>query len=114
MANLKFSALTTAPDLSEADFIAGIRLNEDATYSNYKYTAAQVIAWAVDQTRKAITIAEDTTEITDNWIDGKVVQLIITGGQAFMLDVDFTQSGDTLTAVGGLTFTTAQKVVLML
>ncbi len=112
MANIKFSELPEAPELSGLDFIVGIKDNEDATFTNYIYPAAEFMAYVTSLSRKMITVGSDGTEIIDSWIDGKSIQSIITNGQAYLLDVDYTQAGDTLSGVG-ISFYTSQKVLLI-
>jgi hypothetical protein len=112
MANIKFSELPQSPDLLGLDFIVGIRDNEDTTFTNYIYPATEFMAYVTSLSRKMITVASDGTEITDAWIDGKEIQAIITNGQAYLLDDNFTQSGDTITGVG-ISFYTSQKVLLI-
>jgi hypothetical protein len=112
MANIKFSELPQSPDLLGLDYIVGIRDNEDTTFTNYIYPATEFMAYVTSLSRKMITVASDGTEITDSWIDGKSIQAIITNGQAYLLDVDYTQAGDTLSGVG-ISFYTSQKVLLI-
>lgn len=108
----KFSELDVQDTLASVDLIVGIKDNGDGTFTNYTYSYSGIIAAAKTETRKAITATTDSSDLTDSWIDGKDIQCIITQSQAYLLDEDYTQSGDTITGLN-ITFFTGQKILLI-
>lgn len=114
MPNIKFSELNTAPEFSELDYIVGIRYNEETElYENYIYQAADVKEYVKGQLRKIITVSEDGNSITDTNFIGNSVQALLTDNQVYILDVDFTQDGDTITG-NRISFYTSQKILVLL
>lgn len=114
MPNIKFSELDTAPEFSELDYIVGIRYNEETElYENYIYEAAEVKEYVKAQLRKIITVSEDGSSITNPVFDGNSVQALLTDNQTYLLDVDFTQDGDTITG-NRISFYTSQKILVLL
>jgi hypothetical protein len=99
MATLKLSGFDTAPDLIDVDFFIGVRDNGDGTFSNYKYTYAQVAALASGATQVRITVGADGSTITNSFFSTNTITKIFTNNQVYLSDVDFTQSGDTITGV---------------
>lgn len=110
MARIKLSAFDTAPDVNSFDYFVGVRDNDDGTFSNYKYTAAQIAA----QSRLVYIIEDDGTDhITDAWIEGKDIQVAFAGGAAYLEGENFTVDGDTVTFLDRVVFSVGQKVILM-
>jgi hypothetical protein len=114
MPNIKFSELNTAPDLSELDYIVGIRYNEETElYENYTYPANTFKEYVKALSRKIITVSEDGNSITDNNFTGNEVQALLTDNQVYIRDVDFTQDEDTITGLI-ISFYTSQKILVLL
>lgn len=111
MAREKLSAFNTAPDVNEMDYFVGVRDNGNGTFSNYKYTAAQI----AENARLVYIITEDGTDhITDPWIEGKDIQIALAGGASYLEGENFTVLGDTVTFLDRIAFSLGQKVILIL
>ena len=114
MPNIKFSELDVSPDLSELDYIVGVRYNEETElYENYTYQAKSFVDYIKGLSRKIITVSEDGNSVTNNNFTGNEVQALLTDNQVYIRDVDFTQDDDTITGVV-ISFYTSQKILVIL
>ena len=114
MPNIKFSELDVSPDLSELDYIVGVRYNEETElYENYTYQATAFVEYIKGLSRKIITVSEDGNSVTNNNFTGNEVQALLTDNQVYIRDVDFTQDDDTITGVV-ISFYTSQKILVIL
>lgn len=102
MANIKFSelSLNTLDSLSS---IVGIKDNGDGTFTNYRFSAAQLTAFVLSSTRKRIealsaNIGAGGTTLTDPFFS-ETISEITTNTQSYISGVDFTQSGSIITGV---------------
>lgn len=102
MAKEKFSSISEAVDLTSFDSFVGIRDNGDGTFSNYRFTYAQIAALAQGSNKKIITVTDDGSTLTDVFFDTNTITEIDTNNQVYIVGVDFSQNGDTIT---GLTIT---------
>jgi hypothetical protein len=114
MPNIKFSELNEAPDFSELDYIVGIRYNEETElYENYTYPAATFKEYVKAELRQIITVGVDGNSLSSPFFLNQDVQALLTDNQVYIRDVDFTQSGDTVTGLI-ISFYTSQKVLAIL
>lgn len=98
---LKISQNTTADAFTANDLVTGVR-NSAGNFSNRNYTADQITAYVLANSRKKITAASANisgggTVLTDAFFSNTIEE-IVTGGQAYLRDEDFTQSGTAITA----------------
>lgn len=110
MAQLKLSQFDTAPSLASMDYFVGVRDNGDGTFSNYKYTYAQIAALASAGASVRITVSSDSNELTNAFFEDNTITYIYTYGQVYISGVDFTQSGDTITGIT-ISFSTGQVLI---
>lgn len=113
MANVKFSELdlTTLDALSS---IVGIKDNGDGTFTNYRFSSAQITSFVLANSRKVITAATANigaggTTLTDAFFSDTINE-IVTNSQAYILGIDFTQTGTTITALN-FGFYDTQKLI---
>ena len=110
MAKEKLSVFPEAPDLINVDYFIGVRDNQDGTFTNYKYTYAQVAALAAGAPQKRITVLDTGDTLTDDFFATNEITEIVTQGQVYISEEFFTQSGDTITG-NGITFTEGQVLI---
>lgn len=113
MARIKLSAFDTAPSLESMDFFVGVRDNGDGSFSNYKYTYAQIAALAAGGQQVRITVDADGNTITNAFFETTTINKIFTNGQVYLSDVDFSQTDDTITGIT-ITFYTGQVLIASL
>lgn len=99
--DIKISALPTADAFTANDILTGVR-DASGTFSNKNYTAAQVVAYVLANSRKKITalsanISGSGKVLTDPFFSNTIEE-ISTGGQTYQRGEDFTQSGTAITA----------------
>lgn len=99
--DIKISAVPTADAFTANDILTGVR-NSAGTFSNKNYTAAQLAAYVLANSRKKITAASANISgsgkvLTDAFFSNTIEE-ISTGGQTYLRDEDFTQSGTAITA----------------
>lgn len=99
MSRIKLSQFDTAPDLVSMDYFIGVRDNGDGTFTNYKYTYAQIAALAAGGNQVRITVDADGTTLTNAFFETATINKIFTNNQCYLSEQDFTQSGDTITGV---------------
>lgn len=108
MANKKLSELTEITELTALDTLVAVRDNGDSTYTDYR-----VPAHLLNQvSKKVITVSVGGDTLSDDFFDNPIT-IIITDGQAYIVDVDFTQSGNTITGTT-ITFAAGQKIVAII
>lgn len=105
MAREKLSAFTTAPSATDMDFFVGVRDNGDGTFSNYKYTLAQIKAGG----KQVVTSTEDGKSMTDDYFSNPI-SVLLTDSQAYALDIDFEQDGETITWLNDNRFYIGQQL----
>ena len=110
MSRQKLSAFDTAPDLITMDYFVGVRDNEDGTFSNYKYTYAQIAALASAAPKARIVVTTDGDSLTDVFFETNTIDMIVTQNQIYLSDVDFTQTTDTITWINGMLFFAGQTI----
>lgn len=95
------------------DYFIGVRDNGDGSFSNYKYTYAQIAALAAGGNQVRITVDADGNIITNAFFETTTINKIFTNGQVYLSDVDFSQVGDTITGIT-ITFYTGQVLIASL
>lgn len=106
MAREKLSAFTTAPDATNMDFFVGVRDNGDGTFSNYKYTLAQIQTGGTAR----ITVAESGDTITDSFFESNTISTLFTDRSVYISDIDFTQDGGSIRGIG-ISFYETQVII---
>lgn len=101
MAKEKLSIFPIAPDLSDVDYVIGVRDNGDGTFTNYKYTPEQIAAYvgSAGASTKRIVVADSGDSLTDIFFSN-AINAILTNNQTYLLDVDYTQDTGTETITG--------------
>jgi len=110
MAREKLSIFPVPADLQSVDFFIGVRDNGDGTFTNYKYTYAQVAALASGAPSIRITVDTDGDTLTNSFFADNNISAIATQGQYYLSEAFFTQSGDTITGVG-ISFSVGQILI---
>lgn len=107
--SLKFSELDITGVNAFSSFVGLLKVGD--TFTNVRFSAADISDFILQSSRKMITVSEDGESITDTWIANNEVLELITNGQSYLAGVDFIQTGDT---IAGLTisFYTGQKILL--
>jgi hypothetical protein len=113
MATKKFIAVTTATDITNMSYFVGTVDNGDGTGTDYKFSLALLIASILPLMRKQVTASATGDTLTDSWFDDKDILTLITNGQVYTRNVDFTQSGDTITGTT-ISFYNSQIIVAQL
>lgn len=97
--NTQLKNIATSEDLISFDYFIGTRDNNDGTYTDRKFTYAQVAALAAGATQVRVTVDADGSTITDAFFETNIISMIFTNNQAYISEQDFTQLGDTITGV---------------
>lgn len=110
----KISQFNDAPDFQDVDRLAGYRLNDDSTKTNYKYSLAQILAalrqpFILDGT--IYTLSSDLKTITGPYFSNTIQALSPGGGSYYTRNVDFTQSGMSITFTNGNTCFLTQQFI---
>jgi hypothetical protein len=71
--------------------------------------SAEDAAALADLVRKTITVASTGSTVTDAFFSNPI-SAIGTDGQYYLADVQFTQSGETITGINGVSFSAGQKI----
>ena len=99
MSRAKLSSFDTAASLTTFDYFVGVRYNDSTgEFENIKFTYAQIAALAGGAS-KVITCSSDGNTITDVFFDTYTIKMIVASNQSYVAGQDFTQSGDTITAI---------------
>lgn len=106
----KLSQIPAASSFTLTDTLVGVRNNGDGTFTDYLYTGAQVMAFVSANNQAELTITIAGTHITNDFFVNPI-SLIVTNGQAYIANVDFTQVGETLTFTNGASYTVGQVVL---
>lgn len=93
MANTYFDDIPLQSSITTLDTFVGTRDNGSGTYTDSRYTPSQLIALL----RKVITVSVGGATLTDSFFSNDITE-IVAGNQCYIVDVDFTQSGTTITA----------------
>jgi len=113
MANKKLIQIATSVTIDSVTYFVGVRDNGDGTSNDYRYSKSELIDAILEYTKKTITVSGTGATVTDSWFDGKTISEIVTDRQAYLRNVDFTQSGDTITGTG-ISFYNGQIIVAKL
>lgn len=107
---MKLSELGIITALTADDTLVAVRDNGDGTYTDYRLSGAALSGL----TRQKITVVTGGTTLTDAFFDGNTITAILTNNQAYIVDVDFSQSGDTITGIGDFSFASGQVLIAMI
>jgi len=108
---LKFSlALSTSCEVSDYD---AIELARSIVYAPGSDALDAFKQSVVDFSKKTIIVGTDGNSVTDSWMGGKDIQLLMTNGQSYLEGVNFTQDGTTITGID-ITFYQGQKIIVMI
>lgn len=108
MANTYFDLIPLQADITSLDTFVGTRDNGSGAYTDSRYTPSQLIALL----RKVITITVGGSTLTDAFFSNSITE-IVANNQCYIVDVDFTQSGTTITATS-FSFYNGQKIIAKL
>jgi len=113
MANVKFSELNLST-LDALSSIVGVKDNGDGTFTNYRFSSAQITSLVLTNSRKVITAATANisgggTTLTDAFFS-ETINEIVTNTQCYINGIDFTQSGSVITGVN-FSFYDTQKLI---
>lgn len=111
------------PNVLNGDYTHELQIFEpDGTLLNNTCYAIHVSAVTGDgngltpspaaSTWKIVTVAANGNTITDSFLLTNTISEITTQGQSYLVGVDFTQTGGTITGINGLTFFAGQIVKL--
>jgi hypothetical protein len=96
---IKFSELEDAPALDATSSFVGIIDNGDGTYQNILYTYGQIAALVSGNNKVRITVETSGDTLTNVFFATNTISEIVTNGQSYLSDVNFTQDGDTITGI---------------
>lgn len=111
---VKISEIADAPAFNAMSMFTGIQDNGDGTYTNYNFTPAQLLTYVLSQTRTKFESNVNGVTVTVPWLNGREATEISTGGQSYIIDLDFTQTGNDLTLLNGNSFYETQKMIIRL
>ncbi len=111
MADKKFIQITEASTLPEEAYIVGTE-GTTGSSTDYRYTVPQIANTINTVNVKKIDANADGVTITDAFF-GEAIQIIFTSGQAYIIDVDFTQitGSNSVTLINGSTFYIGQVLI---
>jgi len=93
-----------AASLGSLSYIVGYEYGGD----NKRYSANDIASFL----SKLVTAASDSGDLTDSFL-ASTISMIVTNGQSYLKDVDFTQNTGTSTITGvTIGFFTGQKILL--
>lgn len=110
----KLSSYPISDVLDDASIFVGLYDNGDGTFANVNYTPEQIIAAVLASTRKIIVASADGNTLTDDWLAGRSVTAISLDGQIYLRDEYFTQTGNQIFGINGVSFTAGAKILAML
>lgn len=108
--NVKVSQLPAAAAVNDTDLLLVSEL-VDGNYISKKVTGAQLNSFVQNQLRAVITVTSPGASVTDDWFTGKTVFEIVASGLTYFKDMDFTQTGNTITFINTMTFYATQQIV---
>lgn len=111
MADKKLIQIPEASTLPTDGFIVGTE-GTTGSSSDYRYTVPQIATTVNTVNVKRIEANADGVTITDAFF-ADAIQMVFTSGQAYIIDVDFTQiTGSTsITLINGSTFYIGQILI---
>lgn len=117
-----FQQIDVAPSLDGFAYFVGTRDNNDGSFTDYRFTYAQIIAAATGSAKQLITCGIDysisTVDAPNDTLSGPYffnpIQFIIANGGAFILGSDFTQDtvGQSIKWINGAQFQSGQKIIV--
>lgn len=107
MADTFFDLIPLQSDITADDFFIGTRIVL-GTPTDSRYTPSQLIALL----RKVITVSTGGSTLTDTFFSNDITE-IVANNQCYIVDVDFTQSGTTITATS-FSFYAGQTIIAKL
>lgn len=91
--------------VAAGDLVQGVRDNGNGTFTDILLPVAQIGT----ENKKIITVPATGSTLTDTFFSNTITE-IVTNNQAYIKDVDFTQSGTTITGVT-ITFVSGQVLI---
>jgi len=108
---LQGTALSELPVMlpNGSDTFVSVRDNGDGTFTDFRATVEKVNIPG----RKLITVPTTAGTLTDSFFSSPISELIVEGtpNETYIFIVNFTQSGTTITGIGGLTFTAGDRIL---
>lgn len=117
MDTLKFGALGVyTEDIQNLEYFVGTKLISgtrgmpDAVYQDFLFTPEQIINSVLQSTQKKFQSPSTGNTITLSWFNGKNIGTLTFNNQSFFSEENFTQDGDTITLLNGLSVITGQLI----
>jgi len=115
MADIRFDQITDCPSITTAAYFVGTFDNGDSTFTDYKYSVSDLLAYVASASSLLITVATGGSTLTDSFFT-TTCRSITTGTQTYLLGVDYSQNTSTgvITSLGDLSFFVGQKILARL
>ncbi len=104
----KLYEIPAALTLTDADTIVMVRDNGDGTHTDYRIAPEHLGTL----TSKEITVATGGATLSDVFFNN-TIRIILTDGQAYIRNVQFTQASTTITGTA-ITFYAGQKLIAII
>ncbi len=111
MEDSKLSDIDSTVALASSASLIGVNDLGGGSFSDQRWSIAQVATYILSGLKKLITVGSDGTTLTDVFFSTSVSELI-TNNQSYLLGVDYSQNTSTNTITGlTISFTSGQKIL---